>query len=101
MALPVAKIRCLEQIYSPFSGLPAGSEEEPDGTDPTLLFVFNGMAGEYEYVSKRLQGLVDGDVEDVDVEDLVADLSVDGGLVLEVDADWNGVNTYGFAPAGE
>ena len=26
-------------------------------------------------------------------------LRIDGGLIMVVDTDWNGVNYYGFAPA--
>ena len=55
--------------------------------------------GDYAYVSERLQNLVDEDVEGIDIETLYSVLTIDGGLILEVDNDWNGVNFYGFAPA--
>ena len=100
MPLPVAKVHCLEQIFSPFSGLPADGDDGCNEKDSTLLFVYYGNAGLYAYVSERLQALVDGDVEDMDIEVLHSIASVDGGLVLEVDTDHNGINFYGFAPAG-
>jgi len=100
MSIPTTRIHCLEQIFSPFSGLPADGEDGPNGKDSTLLFVYYGTAGEYAYISKRLQNLVDGNIEDIDIGTLHSVLSVDGGLILEVDTDWNGVNFYGFAPAG-
>ena len=63
-----------------------------------MLFVFYGYAETYAYVSARLQNVGDGDVEEIKIEELSSTLSVDGGLILEVDTDWNGVNYYGFAP---
>jgi len=99
MSLPTARIHCLEQVFSPFSGLPADGEGGPNEKDPTLLFVYYGNAGDYAYISNRLQNLVDGNVESIDIGMLHSALSIDGGLILEVDTDWNGVNFYGFAPA--
>jgi len=101
MPLPVASIHCLEQIFSPFSGLPAEKEEEPNEKDPTLLFIYYGDAAIYAYVSKRVHAIVDGDVEDLEIEELTKAISIDGGLMLEVDTDWNGVNFYGFAPVDQ
>lgn len=98
MSLPVANIHCLQQIYSPFSGLPVDGKDGPNESDPTLLFVFYGDAAIYAYVSSRLQNVSDGDVEEIEIEKLSSTLSVDGGLILKVDTDWNGVNYYGFAP---
>ena len=98
MSLPIARVRRLEQIFSPFSGLPADGKDGPNENDPTLLFVYYGNTGEYAYVSKRLQGSMEGNIEDVDIKELHSTLSIDGGHVFEVDTDWNGVNYYGFAP---
>lgn len=98
MPLTVAKVRCLEQIFSPYSGLPADGEDGPNESDSTLLFIYSAEVGEYSHVSDLLRGTVDGDVEDLEIEELCERLSGSGMLVLEVDADWNGVNFYGFAP---
>jgi hypothetical protein len=100
MSLPTARIHCPDQIFSPFSGLPTDGEDGPNEKDSTLLFVYYGNAGDYAYISKRLQNLLDGNIESIAIETLHSVLSVDGGLILEVDTDWNGVNFYGFAPAG-
>lgn len=99
MAIPVAKIHYLGQIFSPFSGLPAESDDGPNEGDPTLLCVYYGDASEFGYVSDRLQELSGVDFDTVEVEELSASLTVDGGIVLEVDTEWNGLNYYFFAPA--
>ncbi len=100
MALPVSKLHYLGQIYSPFSGLPADGEDGPNEGDPTLLFIYYGNASMFGYVSKRVQDAV-SDVEDIDIDELPGILSVDGGVVFEVDTDWNGINYYGFAPTAD
>jgi hypothetical protein len=88
-----------ETIYSPFSGLAADIEGEINEKDPTLLFIYYGNTGDYAYVSERIKGLIQDDIESVDVETLPSMISIDGGFVLRIDADWNGVNYIGFAPA--
>ena len=98
MALSVGRIKSENQIYSPFSGLPAHGEDGPNEEDPTLLFVYYGDAGLYGYVSEHLQSIIGNDVEETLVEDMHSVVSDDGGFILEVDAGWNGVNTYGFKP---
>jgi hypothetical protein len=96
MAVSLARTHHLGQVYSPFSGQPADGDDGPNEGDPTLLFVSYG--GEFAYVSDRLKALVDVVAENVDMADLTDVLTIDGGLILEVDTDWNGVNHYGFAP---
>lgn len=100
MALPVARISHLGRIFSPFSGLPIDGKDMdgPNIQDPTLLFVYYANAGMHAYVSQRLMNLSDVDVENTDIDELAGLLSVGGGLILEVDTDWNGLNYYGFAP---
>jgi hypothetical protein len=105
MAMPVVSIRYENPpayIYSPFSGLPAVTEEDGENKDdPTLLFTWVGNAGVYGYISLRLQDLLDQnleDIEDINIDDLPSLLNIDGGLILAVDEGFNGVNYYGFAP---
>ena len=99
MTIPLVEIRYLgDYIYSPFSGLPAVTEDGENEDDPTLLFTYYGNASLYGYVSRRLQDMLSQDVEDIDVSKLHSLLTVEGGMILEVDSDFNGVNYYGFAP---
>lgn len=39
-----------------------------------------------------------GTPEDLGPDELAALLDIDGGMVMVVDTDWNGLNYYGFAP---
>ena len=105
MAMPVVSIRYENPrayIYSPFSGLPAVTEEDGENKDdPTLLFTWVGNAGVYGYISPRLQDLLGQnveDIEDINIDDLPSLLNIEGGLILAVDEGFNGVNYYGFAP---
>lgn len=97
MPLPLIPVRFLDQIFSPFTGLPADGEEGANERDDSLLFVFYGNAGEFAHISRRVLSAVPG-AENIQPEDLATRLSLPGGLVLMVDTDWNGVNYYGFAP---
>ena len=99
MPIPVVRVHCRDQIYSPFSGVSAESKDGSYKKDPTLLFVYHGDAGIYAYVSERLRNLMNEDIEYLDAEALHRHIDVDGGLVMEVETDVNGVNYYGFAPA--
>ena len=101
MPLPTIEISYLNQIYSPFSGLPAETDDSANEADSTLLFIYYGNASIWDYVSPRLTpGLVeDQDELELDPFDLAKILEAQGGLVMVVDTDWNGVNYYGFAPA--
>jgi hypothetical protein len=98
MAIPIIEIHCLETIHSPFSGLPAEDEDGPNEADPTLLFNYYGMAGEYGWISPRWSAVLPQDDEEVHPTDLAESLDIDGSFLLVVDTDWNGVNCYGFAP---
>jgi hypothetical protein len=96
--LPIIRIHYLGQIFSPFSGHPSDGENGPSVEDASLLFVFHGDAGIFAYVSDRIQALLLDDIETLGVEGLANLLEIDGGLILKVDTDWNGINYYGFAP---
>lgn len=99
MPIPIARIHYREQIYSPYSGQSADSRDGPNRKDPALLFVYYEEAGIYAYVSQRLRHSMNEDIEYLAAENLHASIDIDGGLILEVETDWNGVNYYGFAPA--
>jgi hypothetical protein len=99
MPLPTVEFAYLGMIHSPFSGLPAESDDDPNEDDPTLLFAYYGNAGLYGYISPRLRDVLKDDGDDTDPLELAQDLQIDGGLMLTVDTDWNGLNYYGFAPA--
>jgi hypothetical protein len=100
MPLPTVEFAYEGTIYSPFSGLPADSEEEgPNENDPTLLFTYYGGASTYGYVSPRLANILEDEWEDEHPLDIAPGLHIEGGLIVSVDASWNGVNCYGFAPA--
>ena len=98
MAVPIVKIHYTGQVYSPFSGEPADGETGPNETDASVLFVYYGNAGEFAYVSDRMKTLTDLDREQLDIEALHGAITINGGVIMEVDNDWNGVNHYGFAP---
>ena len=98
MPVPVIRIHCHDQIYSPFSGQPADGKDGPNKKDPTLLFVYYGNDGIYAHVSERLKYSLTEDIEYLDAEDIHKSIEIDGGLVMEVETD-NGINYYGFAPA--
>lgn len=98
MPVPTIEFRYLGAVYSPFSGLPADSEDGPNETDPTLLFTYYGDAGEYGFISPRLGNDLAEQAADLEPLDLAEALQIEGVLVMVVDTDWNGVNYYGFAP---
>jgi hypothetical protein len=96
MPTPITKTHCLSQVYSPFSGMPADGDDGPNEKDPTLLFVWYGCSGQFEYISERLQTVGGEDFDDV--SEVCKAIDIKGAIVLEVDTDWNGINYYGFAP---
>ena len=98
MPVPVARVHCLDPIFSPFSGEPAQTEDGPNNEDSTLLFIYHGDSGFYTYVSERLKYAMNEDIEYLEPENLHAAIDIDGGLILEVEVDIT-VNYYGFAPA--
>lgn len=99
MSLATIEFRYLGQVHSPFSGLPAEvNDEGPNQADPTLLFVYYGMAGEWDYFSPRFPSELTRFVDNLEPADVAESLEVDGAIMLIVDTDWNGVNYYGFAP---
>jgi hypothetical protein len=97
MPIPIARVHCRDQIFSPYSGLPADGKDGPNKKDPTLLFVYYGNSGIYAYFSQRLRYSMNEDIEYLEPENLHASINIDGGLIIEVETD-NGVNYYGFAP---
>jgi hypothetical protein len=99
MPLPIIEFSYIGTVHSPFSGLPADSEDGPNETDPTLLFTYYGDASEYGFISPRLGNGLAERAEDLEPIDLAEALQVEGGIVMVVDCEWNGVNYYGFAPA--
>jgi hypothetical protein len=99
MSIPVVRVHCRDQIYSPYSGQPADGKDGPNKKDPTLLFVYYGNPGIYAYSSQRLRNLMNEDIEYLDAEAIHTHIDIDGGLIMEVMTDVNGVNYYGFAPA--
>ena len=99
MPIPVVRVHCRDQIYSPYSGQPADGKDGPNRQDPTLLFVYYGDRGIYAYVSERLKYSMTEDLEYLDAEAVHTYIDIDGGLILEVETDVEGVNYYGFAPA--
>lgn len=98
MPIPIVRVHYRDQIFSPYSGLPADNQDGPNKKDPTLLFVYNGDAGIYSYVSQRFNHSLNEDIEYLDAEVLHAHTDIDGGLIMEVETDLNGINYYGFAP---
>jgi hypothetical protein len=99
MPIPVARVHCRDQIFSPYSGQPADGKNGINRNDPTLLFIYHGEPGSYAYVSKRVEFLLQEDIEVLAAEDLHRHLDVDGGLILEVLTDTDDPSYYGFAPA--
>jgi hypothetical protein len=94
-----------ETLYSPFSGKRTESGSGPNKRDKTLLFVHYGDCGEYGYISRRVREALKpgtkGDPEALAPVALARKLDLPFVLVFEVDAGWNGVNTYAFAPTDE
>ena len=101
MALPTVEMNYPGQIYSPFSGRPADTDDGANRDDPTLLFVYYGNAGIWEYVSPRLAPDLEEDRDELELDpiELTELLEADSGLTMVVDTGWNGLNYYGFAPA--
>ena len=108
MPVSVAKIvGDLDQVFCPFTGRAVHSDHGVDAL-PTLLFVYYGNAGEYGYVSDALvRMLTDLNIkcssDDIPVtpEELAQKLNSDRAFILELDAGWNGVNSYGFIVSSE
>ena len=99
MPLSTLELRYLGQVHSPFSGLPAElNEERPNEEDPTLLFVYYGMAGDWDYVSARFPSELTRFIDNLGPTEMAEGLVIDGGILMVVDTDWNGINYYGFAP---
>ncbi len=100
MSLPVIEFRYLAQIHSPFSGIPAGTDDEGlDYEDPTLLFVYSGMGSAWAHVSPRFPTELTRFIDNLEPDEVAESLEIDGGIVLVVDTDWNGIDYYAFAPA--
>lgn len=99
MPIPVVRVHCRDQIFSPYSGLPADGKNGPNTKDPTLLFVYYAKPGIYAHASDRLRCVMNEDIEYLDAEAIHTHIDIEGGLIMEVMTDVNDVNYYGFAPA--
>lgn len=106
--MPVAKVRIEYEapsaLFSPFSGRPAEGDRGPNTRDKTLLFIYYGDAGEYGHIGKRAVEILTQagvkNIESLSPGALARRLNLPSTLLLEVDAGWNGVNYYAFAPLG-
>jgi len=108
MPISVAKIVAdVDQVYCPFTGRAIHGD---DGVNPlpSLLFVYYGGAGDYGYISEPLVKLlkdlgIECSTDDVSLapEELAEKLDSDRAFILEIDAGWNGVNSYGFVVPDE
>ena len=107
--MPLQRIRTRfegEFIYSPFTGSPADSGDDSNSPDSSVLFVHYGDAGEYVYIAEAVRDNLRGrgisqDPQEMSPEELAQALEIQGAMVLEVDAGWNGINEYGFAPPAD
>lgn len=97
MPVPLARVHCRDQIFSPYSGLPADGREGPNKKDPTLLFVYYGDKGIFAYVSERFKYAASEDIEYLSPQNIHKSIDIDGALILEVETD-SGLKYYGFAP---
>lgn len=99
MPLPVTGLLSYDgNVHSPFSGLAAETDDGANSGDATLLFIYYGDASTWDHISPRVAEQLSTDAEDFEPDELVDNLSFDGGFVMAVDTGWNGVNYYGFAP---
>jgi len=100
MSLPAIEFRYLDQIHSPFSGIPAGLDDEGvNHEDPTLLFVYSGMGSAWAYVSPRFPNELTRFIDNLEPAEVADSLEIDGAIMFVVDTDWNGIDYYAFAPA--
>lgn len=99
MALPIVRIKHDDvALHSPFSGKRVETDAGVTERDRTLLFVWYGDASLYAHVSKRVRAAIKEDPEELAPKTLARRLSMPGGFVIELDAGWNGINYYAFAP---
>jgi len=103
MAIPVARVASeLDQVYCPFTGQSVHSEDGINSL-PSLLFVYYGNAGEYAYISDAVVSMlktldIECTIDDIPLkpEDLAQALESESAFVLEIDAGWNGIDSYAF-----
>ncbi|KJF84488.1 hypothetical protein C9J21_18850 [Photobacterium phosphoreum] len=95
------------ELYSPYSGNCFNNGEEvlyePEN-DPTCLFTYIGGAGEWGYISPRVEAILknlDLNIEDIEPKIISKMLTIDGGVVFECNDGWNGTIWFAFAPALE
>ena len=98
MELPTIQTRTEGPIYSPFSGQLAETEDGPNEKDPTLLFVHHGNADLFGYVKPEILEQLGAKMDELSLEEFSERFFRDGAFVIEVDAGWNGINSYGFVP---
>tara|TARA_Y100000385_G_C12939703_1_gene570482 strand:- start:321 stop:629 length:309 start_codon:yes stop_codon:yes gene_type:complete len=85
------------EVFSPYTGnCVTGKDGEIIEDDKSLFFVYSGMADSYAYISEQLSRLIVGEIENIDMDDLVAKISHIEGTLMEVDNGWNGINYYCF-----
>jgi hypothetical protein len=77
--MPIASVAFTFEgmVHSPFSGLPAETEDEANVSDPTLLFTWYGDSGLYGYLSLRLADRLPDDVHDLAPLELAERLQID------------------------
>ena len=56
------------------------------------------MTGDFAYLSDSVKAAFIGQSEEPELEEVLEAIGIEGAIAIEVDADWNGVNIYGFAP---
>jgi len=103
MPLPVVEVKYEgQELYSPYSGKRVETANGPNTRDSTLLFVHYGDACDYAYINNRVRKILETkrlkNLEQLSPATLAKRLDIEGGFVLRVDAGWNGINQYGFAP---
>ena len=102
MKVATVRIACEGEIYSPFSGKRTTTKSgDPNKRDKTFLFSHYGNAGLFGHISKRVEeatGKSFEDLEDRDPVRLAKAAGIPGTVVFVVDAGWNGIDHYAFAP---
>lgn len=57
------------------------------------------MGSAWAYVSPRFPAELTRFIDNLEPDEVAESLDIDGGIVLVVDTDWNGIDYYAFAPA--
>jgi len=92
MSIQYIKMETVDgSMFSPFTGLPATSDEGANANDPSLIFAYYGNAGMYD---SNLEETMEKAEIDEDVDPTEIESGVD--LIFEVDTGFDGVNYYGY-----